>query len=160
MKNQIISDEHKCAIKELVEDHKKLFDKWLYYLSEGFSILLYGVGSKEKLIQEFQKEKLSTYPCIVINGYFPSLTLKDILESIGTDLLGISSIPTNPYEAVDFIESEMSELENENLFLLIHNLDGALLRNHKSQHVLSKLAKIRNIHLIASIDHINAPLCE
>ncbi|XP_077295270.1 origin recognition complex subunit 2 [Arctopsyche grandis] len=158
LKNQSISKEHKSAIQELLDDHKKLFDKWLYFLSEGFNILLYGVGSKEKLIQEFQIKKLSTHPCIVINGFFPSLTLKDILESIAIDLLGLNSIPANIYEAVDLIRNEILEYSDENFFLLIHNLDGALLRNQKAQHVVSKLAKIKNVHLIASIDHINAPL--
>lgn len=160
LKNQSISNEHKSAIQELLDDHKKLFDKWLYFLSEGFNILLYGVGSKEKLIQEFQLQKLSTHPCIVINGFFPSLTLKDVLESIAIDLLELNSIPANIYEAVDLIKNEILEYPDENFFLLIHNLDGALLRNQKAQHVISKLAKIKNVHLIASIDHINAPLCK
>ena len=44
------------------------------------------------------------------------------------------------------------------LFLLIHNLDGPMLRASKTQAVLARLAQTPNVHLIASIDHINAPL--
>lgn len=33
-----------------------------------------------------------------------------------------------------------------------------MLRKTKDQHIISRLAKINNLHLIASIDHINAPL--
>ena len=33
-----------------------------------------------------------------------------------------------------------------------------MLRSHKAQDVLSRLASIPNIHVLASVDHINAPL--
>ena len=42
------------------------------------------------------------------------------------------------------------------LYLIIHNIDGPSLRSPKAQEVLSFLAESRGIHLIASIDHINA----
>lgn len=153
-----MSVEHCRAIEEIMEDHQKLFDKFMYILSEGYTILLHGVGSKQKLIKDFQKQKLSNYPCIVINGFFPSLTLKDVLESIISDLLDINSVPSNVYEAVKLIEDEMAVCTGTNLFLLIHNIDGTMLRNNKTQNVLSKLAKIKNIHMIVSVDFINAPL--
>lgn len=158
LKQQKMSAEHCRAIKEIMEDHQKLFDKWMYILSEGYTILLHGVGSKQKLIKDFQLQKLSNYPCIVINGFFPSLTLKDVLESIISDLLDINSVPSNVYEAVKLIEDEMAVCSGTNLFLLIHNIDGTMLRNNKTQNVLSKLAKIKNVHMIVSVDFINAPL--
>ena len=43
---------------------------------------------------------------------------------------------------------------------MIHNIDGVMLRNEKAQMVLSLMAKIRGFHIIASLDHINAPLCK
>ncbi len=42
------------------------------------------------------------------------------------------------------------------LYLIVHNIDGPSLRSSKAQEVLSFLADSRGIHLIASIDHINA----
>jgi origin recognition complex subunit 2 len=44
------------------------------------------------------------------------------------------------------------------LFLIIHNIDGAALRADKTQQVLSLLARVRGIHIMASVDHVNAPL--
>jgi hypothetical protein len=44
------------------------------------------------------------------------------------------------------------------LYLLVHNIDGIALRNEPSQQLLSRLADIPGVHLIASIDHILAPL--
>ena len=49
-------------------------------------------------------------------------------------------------------------LPADELFLIIHNIDGVMLRGSKVQSVLSSLAQISAIHIIASIDHINAPL--
>ena len=50
--------------------------------------------------------------------------------------------------------------EYEDLYLVIHNIDGPMLRPDKVQSVLSLLAQIRGFHILASIDHINAPLSE
>ena len=51
-------------------------------------------------------------------------------------------------------------VEHEDFYLVIHNIDGVMLRNDKAQTILSLMAKIRGFHIIASLDHINAPLCE
>jgi origin recognition complex subunit 2 len=42
--------------------------------------------------------------------------------------------------------------------LVIHNIDGQNLRTERTQLILSSLAKLPNIRLVCSIDHINAPL--
>ncbi|KAL3613101.1 Origin recognition complex subunit 2 [Castilleja foliolosa] len=107
-----ISEEHRNKIAELNQSYEQLFDKWLYVLNENFNVVLYGIGSKRTVLQQFQAEKLQDFPCIVINGFFPSLTMKN----------------------------------------------GPMLRNAKSQAMLASISQIHNVHTIASIDHINAPL--
>lgn len=44
------------------------------------------------------------------------------------------------------------------VYLLIHNIDGPMLRGEKIQSALGQLASLPNLHLVASLDHINAPL--
>ena len=61
-------------------------------------------------------------------------------------------------ENFDLITNTMNDNPDDRLYLLIHNIDGYNLRNHNAQDVLSRLANILNVHLVASIDHINAPL--
>ncbi|XP_055678730.1 origin recognition complex subunit 2 isoform X2 [Lutzomyia longipalpis] len=151
-------EEHETAIKELQGEYKSFFWKWLCILNEGFNLLLYGLGSKRNLMNEFHREMLSDQHVLVVNGFFPSLTIKDILSSVICDILELESVPTCPYEAVQLIENEMQEREGSHLFLIVHNLEGAMLRNGKAQTVLSQIAKIPSIHLIASIDHINTAL--
>lgn len=156
--NMELSSEHKKAVKALNEDHKLNFDKWLTLFDEGFTVLLHGVGSKRNLLQAFHKEKLAKQHVIVINGFYPSLTIKDILDTI-LSMIELSCTGS-PHEVVNAIEEEMKSIPALNLFMIVHNLEGSMLRNERAQSVLSSLAKIRNLHMIASIDHINTPLSE
>ena len=44
------------------------------------------------------------------------------------------------------------------LYVVLHNIDGAQLRSPEAQAVLGELASMPRVHLIASVDHVNAPL--
>ena len=109
-------------------------------------------------MQAFHNEKLQNHHVLVVNGFFPSLTVKDILENIAKDVLELTSTSSNLHDVVDLISGGMKKYPGLRIFLMIHNLDGAMLRNEKAQHLLSRLACVERIHLIASIDHVNAPL--
>ncbi|XP_063824530.1 origin recognition complex subunit 2 [Ostrinia nubilalis] len=152
-----MSAEHKNKIKELNKSYEQLFNRWLYVLSENFNIIFYGIGSKRAILQQFQMEKLKDFPCIVVNGFFPSLTIKSILEAIVVDLLENTHVPSNLGDVISLIDTQLNENDIE-LFLIVHNIDGVMLRNAKAQATLSSLSQIKNIHTIATIDHINAPL--
>ena len=91
---------------------------------------------------------------------FRSFFVLQILDTILTDLLGVedNDAPANPMEAVDAITEIQSSPDADTLYLLIHNLDGPSLKNNKAQTVLSALARVPKIRLIASVDHINAAL--
>ncbi|KAL7729173.1 hypothetical protein ACLKA6_009638 [Drosophila palustris] len=152
------SAEHETAINAIMEEYRSYFSKWMCILNEGFNILLYGLGSKRQLLQSFHRDVLSKQTVLVINGFFPSLTLKDVLDSITTEILDAGPSPGNAHEAVDMIEEEFALIPETHLYLIVHNLDGAMLRNVKAQAILSRLSRVPNIHLLASIDHINTPL--
>lgn len=147
---------HEDQIKKLQRDTQCLFKKWHFLLSEGFNILLYGVGSKRDLLMSFIKE--INEPCIVVNGFFPSLSIQEVISSIVDDLLKINISTIENLETVDYIKDTFSRHQNSRLFLVVHNIDGIMLRNDKSQEILSLLSSAPNIHLIASIDHINSAL--
>ncbi|KAH8402800.1 hypothetical protein KR215_011185 [Drosophila sulfurigaster] len=152
------SAEHETAINAIMEEYRSYFSKWICILNEGFNILLYGLGSKRQLLLSFHREVLANQTVLVINGFFPSLTLKDVLDSITSEILDAGPSPGNAHEAVDMIEEEFALIPETHLYLIVHNLDGAMLRNVKAQAILSRLARVPNIHLLASIDHINTPL--
>lgn len=153
-----LSTEHEEAVSSILAEYKTYYEKWLYLLNEGYNILLYGLGSKRSLLQQFHREILNNQTVIIINGFFPSLTIKDVLTNITNDVLELPSIPGSPHDVVNVIEEEFSRLPESHLYIIVHNIDGVMLRNAKSQEILSRLAKIKNIHFIVSIDHINTPL--
>lgn len=53
-----------------------------------------------------------------------------------------------------------SELKENDYFVcvVIHNIDGPGLRDSETQQHLGRIASCSHIRMIASIDHVNAPL--
>lgn len=156
-----LSAVHEQAVTDMHQEHRQHFAKWLFVLNEGFNLLLHGLGSKRNLLQQFHQDVLADQTVLVVNGFFPSLTIKDVLDSIAVDILELTTLSRNLHEVIDAISEELSDRRpDQHVFVIMHNIDGVMLRNHKAQLLLSRLAKIGQIHLIASMDHINAPLCE
>lgn len=145
------------AIHELLQDHATNFPKWLSLLHRGFNIVTYGLGSKKSLLHDFHEKFLLERDTVVVNGFFPSLTIKSIVSHIWEEVLemegGAASVAEQAAEVVAAMDGE-----EEHVYLIVHNIDGATLRNERSQDVLAQLAAHPRIHLVCSIDHINAPL--
>lgn len=158
LKQLRVGNAHEDLIEHMFEEGQAYFHKWLVLLNEGFNVLLFGLGSKRALINSFHKQLIQSQPVVIINGFFPGLTIQDIVNGIATDVLEIATPPANPHEAVAVIERQLLALVDLHIFLFVHNIDGPNLRAPKVQEILSRLARVRNIHLIASVDHINAPL--
>ncbi|XP_070174874.1 origin recognition complex subunit 2-like isoform X2 [Littorina saxatilis] len=149
---------HDRQCKTLCTKHHQLFKQWMLKMCNGFNILLYGLGSKRDLLEQFRKQHLSHFSHLVVNGYFPSLTIKQILTSITEDIVGHQGSFRSPLDQVEFIKQHFENQEYEDFYLVVHNIDGAMLRGEKTQNVLSMLSQIQGFHIMASVDHINAPL--
>ncbi|XP_046686317.1 origin recognition complex subunit 2-like [Homalodisca vitripennis] len=194
---------HQRALASRRAGDMHMFQRWMFALSQGFSILAYGLGSKYKILQKFHKEMLSNSHVVVVNGFFPSINIKReffssqktfemprtcsvlialakevfindlhsaagvgehplcnsnrllIVDMIARDLLGLTYVLPSAHATVDWIESRRW---TPRVFLLVHNLDAEMLRCDKTQRVLSRLASLQRVHLVASVDHINCPL--
>ncbi|XP_078376067.1 origin recognition complex subunit 2-like isoform X2 [Oculina patagonica] len=154
-----VSSSHPKERFDLYHKLQTLFDKWMFHLRNGFSILLYGLGSKKVLLDQFRSSKLSAHLQVVVNGFFPSLTIKNVLNIITEEILLHDGSFKSLTDQCDFIKQALSnEKCSEEVFVIIHNIDGSMLRSKKTQTVLSLLAEVDGLHIIASIDHINAPL--
>uniref|UniRef100_A0A663LYE9 Origin recognition complex subunit 2 n=1 Tax=Athene cunicularia TaxID=194338 RepID=A0A663LYE9_ATHCN len=147
-----------AEIKELNQQHERLFSKWMLQLHLGFNIVLYGLGSKRDLLEKFRTSVLQESVHLVVNGYFPSITLRSILNSITEDVLNHIGTFRSPPDQLEFIIKKFKEDSSLELYVLIHNLDSQMLRGERSQQILAQLSSLPSIYLIASIDHINAPL--
>ncbi|KAJ3639094.1 hypothetical protein Zmor_004254 [Zophobas morio] len=151
-----LSTQHSAASQRLKERNRIYFEKWMYLMHENINILLYGLGSKKDILNIFHEKYLKKLPTIVVNGFFPSLSIKDVLDGIILNLLELKETPANVFEACELVEREFSYISDTHLYLLVHNID--LIRNGKAQTVFARLSTLSNIHLIATIEHINAPL--
>nr|CAG4636408.1 EOG090X0AVI [Eubosmina coregoni]SVE69982.1 EOG090X0AVI [Eubosmina coregoni] len=157
----LMQDVNDCHIKEkqlLMKDYQQQFPHWSFLLNEGFNILVYGLGSKRYLLDEFRTRSLNGMDVLVVNGYFPGLTIKEIFTSLIEGILEYSGSGfSGPIEQLEFIEQQFSNSDIE-AFMIIHNMDGPSLQFSREQEVLGRLAAIPNLHVIASVDHINTPL--
>ncbi|KAG0290107.1 Origin recognition complex subunit 2 [Linnemannia gamsii] len=149
---------HAPEIEMLRLLYEEQFSQWFFELVSGFNLLIYGYGSKRQLLTQFATTMLTDAPLIIVNGYFPTITIKEILDKISSTALNYSGPTGTLQEQVAFIRAYFAQPERDiqKLYLLIHNIDGTGLRAEKVQSALSLLASCPHIHLIASIDHINA----
>ncbi|XP_038171281.1 origin recognition complex subunit 2 [Arvicola amphibius] len=147
-----------AEIEQLNQQYEKLFHKWMLQLHLGFNIVLYGLGSKRDLLEKFRTTMLQDSMHLVINGFFPGISVKSILNSITEDVLGHMGTFQSVPDQRDWIINKLREDSSLELFLLIHNLDSQMLRGDNSQQILGQLSSLHNVHLMASIDHLHAPL--
>ncbi|XP_077581281.1 origin recognition complex subunit 2 [Stigmatopora nigra] len=157
---QLLAEKPSCyisKIQDLSTNHKKHFSKWMLQLQLGFSVLLYGLGSKIELLEEFRSSYFSQEMHLVINGFFPSITLKSILNTLTWEVFEHQGTFRTPSDQIHHIAQTLKKT-NSHIYLIINNIDGPMLRGEKTQSALGQLASLPNIHLVATIDHINAPL--
>uniref|UniRef100_A0A8C4L1W1 Origin recognition complex subunit 2 n=1 Tax=Equus asinus asinus TaxID=83772 RepID=A0A8C4L1W1_EQUAS len=147
-----------AELKQLNQQYEQLFHKWMLQLHLGFNIVLYGLGSKRDLLERFRTSMLQDSVHVVINGFFPGISVKSILNSITQEVLDHTGTFHSVLDQLDWITNKFKEDSSLELFLLIHNLDSQMLRGDKSQQIIGQLSSLQNIYLIASIDHLNAPL--
>ncbi|NXM71606.1 ORC2 protein, partial [Serilophus lunatus] len=147
-----------AEIKDLNQQYESLFSKWMLQLHLGFNIVLYGLGSKRDLLEKFRTSLLQDSVHLVVNGYFPSITVRSILNSITEEVLEHIGTFRSPLDQLEFIAKRFKEDSSLELYVLIHNLDSQMLRGERSQQILAQLSSLPSIYLIASVDHINAPL--
>uniref|UniRef100_A0A667YQE1 Origin recognition complex subunit 2 n=1 Tax=Myripristis murdjan TaxID=586833 RepID=A0A667YQE1_9TELE len=152
------SSGYSSEIQQLHSKHQRHFSKWMLQLQLGFSVLVYGLGSKKALLEDFRVSHLSQEIHLVVNGFFPSITLKSILNALTSEVLDHQGTFRTPSDQIQYITQTLKDNPDLHVYLLIHNIDGPMLRGEKTQSALGQLASLPNLHLVASIDHINAPL--
>lgn len=63
-------------------------------------------------------------------------------------------------DLLDFLNGSHIKENDCLICILIHNIDGPGLRDAESQRFLAKMAGCSLVRVIASVDHVNAPLCK
>ncbi|PIA27610.1 hypothetical protein AQUCO_07600052v1 [Aquilegia coerulea] len=162
-----LETKHEKEIVALMESYKSQYYQWAFELRCGFGLLMYGFGSKKALIEDFASTALTEYGVVVINGYLQSINLKHVviaMAEILSDQLKLKRKSQQPFSSKSLddllIFLDGSHMKESDCFVcvVIHNIDGPGLRELETQQILSRLASCSYVRIVASIDHVNAPL--
>jgi origin recognition complex subunit 2 len=155
---------HVREIERLNTEHTKWFGQYALELEQGFNLCFYGYGSKRGVINAFARSKCAKRGhVVVVNGYIPSLRVKDILGAI-EQVPGMADVPVAAGgsgiegQTRRICEFFHCDTRTAPLYLVVHNIDGPGLRDGRARGVLATLALHPRIHLVASVDHVHAPL--
>ena len=161
-----MDDTHKAEKAYLMKLHARAFPQWALELSQGYSVCLYGHGSKLQLTTQFATWLYNTSKprpqIVVVNGYIPKLNIRTILSTIASVLTEKESDLKLVGQPQEMVETLLAYLEQHppqgELFVLINSLDSAALRKPAVQSVLARLAEHDMVHLIAAADSPTFPL--
>ena len=160
-------DPHEDDMAILTNMHKASFEQWSMELKGGFNICMYGYGSKRQLLLDYgdylyTNTKDAEIPprIVVVNGYNPTLAIRDVLLTLANQVLSpeqTQRLPLQPAALLDALLSHLTVSPKEgNIYLLIHSIDASSLRKH--QLALSRLAAHPAISVVASADTLVFPL--
>ncbi|KAL7519961.1 hypothetical protein ACHAWX_005325 [Stephanocyclus meneghinianus] len=167
------AEKSEAGFREFESQYYNQFREWIFSLSIGQSILLYGFGSKRCILESFGDALAAEGNVIVINGYDVDLDLTEFLDLM---IQIVSPDGSNPFDQFSSSPSEAEirrgwvkksvyiaeNYSNDNpLFVLIHNIDGEKLSSWCAQEALATLTASSKwdgfpmIRIVASIDDIN-----
>ncbi|XP_050365177.1 origin of replication complex subunit 2 [Argentina anserina] len=170
-----IEPKHEKEIEDLLCGYQSLYPRWAFDLRCGLGLLMYGFGSKKTLLEDFASTSLTEYSAFVLNGYLPAINVKQVLTSLAEVLWDqlktkrrtpskIMSKNQQPFSSrsvedlLAFFERTEDRTSEFLVCVIIHNIDGPGLRDSEIQQYLARVASCPNIRIVASIDHVNAPL--
>ena len=159
-------ESHEDEKRYLMKLHARSFPQWKFELSEGYSLCLYGYGSKRQLTNKFAQwlyERSKPRPQIVIvNGYTPKLSIRNILGTIGSALVGEDEelkLSGQPQEMLDTLLKHLtSHPPPGQLLVIINSIDSQALRKSSVQAILARLASHPLVTVLATADTPTFPL--
>ena len=92
------------------------------------------------------------------NFFYLFIFFFKIFLTILDEILEVDSPPNSVPEQLALLCRHYSSPRAAPLYLLFHNIDGPMLRAPATQKSLAHLSALPKVRLIASVDHINAPL--
>ncbi len=155
--------------------HQHQFYEWSFALSTSQSILLYGLGSKISVLTSFGQHLAQEGDVVSLNGYDPNIDMNaflDCLDDLFCDgkeyqqSISQHTRDSNNWltKRATMIAKRIASTRSRPLFILIHNIDGAGLRNVFAQEALAILTvnSIKDgpplIRIAATVDNVNAAM--
>ncbi|CDW84995.1 origin recognition complex subunit 2-like [Stylonychia lemnae] len=162
-KNIIKHFDQKIKHKEQISTHTA-FAQMKYFLGCGFNLLLYGVGSKRKFINNFIAKNKLGQNIIIINGFHSGANIKSLtnplIKLIWKQLSQkIQSVSSNDVisEIIEILD-KLRQNELDFIYIVIHSFDISQLKQKDLMRLITKLSQTRIIKFIMSVDQIRAGL--
>lgn len=154
-----LKNPHEGDIKFLEDLHAASFDQWAFELNEGFSLCLYGYGSKRALTHRFAKYLYAKIPdhaahkIVVLNGYVRTLTAREVLTTMGAAVDPRAKLTAAQPAALLQDILALLDAAAADVTLVLNSADAPHLR-HRSQFpaLLSRLAAHPRVHLVCGVD--------
>jgi origin recognition complex subunit 2 len=170
---QLYQDRHAPEMEFLWGLHSRAYDQWIFELEEGFNICLYGYGSKRTITEKFT-QRLYTHllkqeqhkgtknkpKIIVVNGYTPGITVKDVLATIASTIVPTNvKMPNQPASLLDALLEYLTSHPPANpVPVILNSVDSLYLRKSPTPSMLARLAAHPAINFICTADTPNFPL--
>ncbi|KAK3491421.1 origin recognition complex subunit 2-domain-containing protein [Neurospora crassa] len=163
-------DPHEKHIDALQSQHAASFPQWAFELSQGFSVCLYGYGSKRRILHQFAEYLFSSSggndtnntTIIMINGHTRTLTFREILTTISAAIDPTFRLPSgNPLAMIQNLFTLLSSFaQKPRITLLLASLDSPFspLRKPQTQSLLAHLSSHPSISLACTVDTPDFPL--
>ncbi|KAK3196005.1 Origin recognition complex subunit 2 [Lecanicillium sp. MT-2017a] len=162
------SDPHAEDVRFLEALHAESFPQWSFELSQGFSLCLYGFGSKRGLLRQFathihtQQSESDTSRIVMINGYAPTANIREILTCVNNAIDSSRKLPAGtPAAMAQNLTQHLSSMSSPpSLTLVVNSIDALPLRKTASnaQGILAHLASHPRVSLVCSADSADFPL--
>ncbi len=141
-------DPHAEDIEFLQSVHAESFPQWAFELSQGFSVCLYGYGSKRRLLGRFARYLYDASPdhishkIVVVNGYVRTVSLREILGTVAGAVDRSHRLPAGgPSAMLDSLRALLSSPAHagKTITVILNSVDAAPLRRPATQAALAQL---------------------
>lgn len=155
---------HAEDIEFLQSIHLESFPQWAFELSQGFSVCLYGYGSKRALLGKFAQHIYSNttqdhtrHKIVIGNGYVRATNpLREILGAVASAVDRSHKLPGagSPAAMLDSLKALLASPPHAatHITLVLNSMDAAPLRKTGTQPILAQLAAHPRVRLIGSAD--------
>jgi origin recognition complex subunit 2 len=144
----------------ILEQHILEFDQWLLELQEGFSLILYGCGSKRDLMARFAERCCQLGDVILVDAHRPEFKPGDIFSALNGSSHTESMIKSSSrgHDSLLWDKLETYRPPHRWLFVLINSIDSPVLSKGQGKITLACLANHPAVRLVGTVDKVHAPM--
>ncbi|RMZ74984.1 hypothetical protein DV737_g5540, partial [Chaetothyriales sp. CBS 132003] len=157
---------HRVEKEYLTKLHRRSFSQWKLELDEGYSICLYGYGSKRHLTTRFAEwlhaGSIVPLRIVIVNGYTAKLTIRSILNTIASvavtddESLKLSG---QPQEMLDTLLAYLSRHPtSQPVVVMVNSIDASPLNKNGVQDIFARLASHDRVQVVVTADTPFFPL--